>query len=137
MTHVQRFHGIPMSKSMRGLCKEEDYVFLGTDRTTADKDAAETLEGDRERSKDRLRRRLQREEEEKERVREMEEKKKEKEEQWRSHVEEMTCSQKTNLQERLSRIRRFRRFQRRVLGEEPGLESGERDHILNQLLTRM
>ncbi|KAK7913582.1 hypothetical protein WMY93_013793 [Mugilogobius chulae] len=29
MAHVYRFYEIPMSKSMRGLCKEEDYEFLG------------------------------------------------------------------------------------------------------------
>ncbi|XP_073337207.1 uncharacterized protein [Pagrus major] len=58
MTHVKRFQGIPMSKSMRGLCKEEDYVFLGTSENTTKETAegAGALEDDwREKKEERVR----------------------------------------------------------------------------------
>ncbi|KAM6896279.1 uncharacterized protein PEZ65_021394 isoform 1-T2 [Lycodopsis pacificus] len=121
MTHMKRFQGIPMSKSMRGLCKEEDYAFLEMSEKTTE-GALEDDWGDKR--EDRLRRRLERERLEKERLREIEELKKEKEQQWRTHVEKLTSSQEKTLQDKLARLRRFREFQRKVLLEESGMEGG-------------
>ncbi|XP_035770544.1 U2 small nuclear ribonucleoprotein auxiliary factor 35 kDa subunit-related protein 1-like isoform X2 [Neolamprologus brichardi] len=75
MTHEKRFQGIPMSKSMRGLCKEEDYAFLRTSERT---EGAAALGNDwRDRKEERVRRRLEQEQQEKKRLREIEESKKE------------------------------------------------------------
>ncbi|XP_050933545.1 U2 small nuclear ribonucleoprotein auxiliary factor 35 kDa subunit-related protein 1-like [Lates calcarifer] len=140
MTHVKRFQGIPMSKSMRGLCKEEDYVFLGmTEKKTKETaEGAGALEDDwRDRKEERVRRRQERDQQEKERLREIEERKKEKEQQWRTHVAELTSSQEKTLPDRLARLKRFREFQRKVLVEESGMEGGAADHIISRLLTRM
>ncbi|XP_069376280.1 uncharacterized protein [Paralichthys olivaceus] len=139
MAHVKRFQGIPMSKSLRGLCKEEDYVFLGTSQKTTEETAEGTgaLKDDRrDQKEERIRRRLEREEQDKERLREIEESKKEKEQQWRNHVAELTSSQEKTLPDRLARLRRFREFQRKVLVEESG-ETAEGATTVNQLLTRM
>ncbi|GLD45979.1 golgin subfamily A member 6-like protein 2 [Lates japonicus] len=79
MTHVKRFQGIPMSKSMRGLCKEEDYAFLGmTEKKTKETaEGAGASENDwRDRKEERVRRRQERAQQEKERLREIEERKK-------------------------------------------------------------
>ncbi|XP_037616737.1 U2 small nuclear ribonucleoprotein auxiliary factor 35 kDa subunit-related protein 1-like [Sebastes umbrosus] len=140
MTHMKRFRGIPMSKSMRGLCKEEDYEFLGTSEKTTKLTAegAGASEDDwRDKREDRIRRRLERERLEKERLQEIEENKKEKEQQWRTHVETLTSSQEKTLQDRLARLRRFREFQRKVLVEESGMEGGGASLTVNQLLNRM
>ncbi|XP_071358616.1 scaffold attachment factor B2 [Trachinotus anak] len=140
MTHVKRFQRIPMSKSMRGLCKEEDYSFLGVSEKTT-KETAEgggELEDDwRDTKEERVRRRLEREQQEKERLRQIEESKKEREQQWRTHVAELTSIQEKTLPDRLARLRRFREFQRKVLVEESGMEGGAADPTVNQLLTRM
>ncbi|KAK2883247.1 hypothetical protein Q8A73_022180 [Channa argus] len=127
-------------QSMRCLCKEEDYAFLGTE----DKMIKEVEEGAgvlednwRDKKEDRDRRRLEREQEEKERLREIEKCKKEKEQQWRTHVAERTSMQEKAVQDRLARIRKFREFQRKVLAEESGLESEAVGLTVNQLLTRM
>eukprot|EP00064_Thunnus_orientalis_P007708 superscaffoldBa00000872_g7730 len=116
MTHVKRFQGIPMSKSMRGLCKEEDYAFLGTSEETT-KEGTEGAEALEDNSGDK-------------------EEEREKERQWRTHVAELTSSQKT-LQDRLERLRKFREFQKKVLEEESGLEGEAGSLTVNQLLTRM
>ncbi|KAM8910765.1 uncharacterized protein AB9W97_006975 isoform 1-T2 [Spinachia spinachia] len=135
MTHMEKFQDISMSKSMRGLCKEEDYTFLAMTEKSTEVTVERALEEDyRERTEDRVRRLLERERLEEERLREIEEMKKEKEQQWRTHVEKLTSSQKKNLQDRLTRLRRFREFQRKVLGEESGTEGRL---TLNKLLTRM
>nr|XP_043877487.1 U2 small nuclear ribonucleoprotein auxiliary factor 35 kDa subunit-related protein 1-like [Solea senegalensis] len=140
MTHVKRFQGIPMSKSMRGLCKEEDYVFLGMSGKMSKEvvEAAGAFEDDGSMKKEeRVHRQLERERQEKERLREIEERKKEKEQQWQTHVAEVTSSQEKILLERLSRLRRFREFQRKVLVEESGMEGGAANDAVDQLLTRM
>ncbi|KAM6961711.1 uncharacterized protein LKV04_020690 [Tautogolabrus adspersus] len=140
MTHEKRFKGIPMSKSMRGLCKEEDYAFLGkSGKTTKEPmEGAEALEDYKRHDKEeRVRWRQEREQKEKEKLREIEESKKEKEQQWRTHVENLTSSQEKTLQDRLARLRRFRDFQRKVLVEESGTEGVSATVTANQLLTRM
>ncbi|KAL3976673.1 gap junction delta-2 protein [Sarotherodon galilaeus] len=135
MAHEKRFQGIPMSKSMRGLCKEEDYVFLGTSERT---EGAAALGDDwRDRKEERVRRRLEQEQQEKKRLREIEESKKEKEQQWRTHVAELTSSQEKTLQDRLARLHRFREFQKKVMEEESGEEGAPSSQAVNQLLTRM
>ncbi|CAG5927007.1 unnamed protein product [Menidia menidia] len=132
MNHVKKFQSIPMSKSMRGLCKEEDYAFLGTSKNTSE-DAGErrdTLEDELlSKKEERVLRRLEWEKQENDRLRAIEESKKEKERQWRIHIAELTSSQEKALQDRLERLRRFREFQRKVLGDEEGMEV--------QVLTRM
>ncbi|KAA8579960.1 matrix metalloproteinase-2 [Etheostoma spectabile] len=139
MTHMKRFQGIPMSKSMRDLCKEEDYAFLGmsekTIKVTVERDR--DLEDWRPKKEERVRRQLEREQLEIERLQQIEERKKEKEQQWRTHVEKLTSSQEKTLQDRLARLRRFREFQRKVLIEESGMEDGGAGLTVNQLLTRM
>ncbi|TKS91106.1 hypothetical protein D9C73_025240 [Collichthys lucidus] len=120
---------------MRGLCKEEDYAFLGMSKETTKGPAegAETLEDDwRGKKEERARWRLEREQQEKERLRLIEEGRKEKEQQWQIHVAELTSNQEKTLQDRLARLRKFREFQRKVLVEESGMEG-----TVNQLLTRM
>ncbi|XP_040028540.1 uncharacterized protein LOC120816923 [Gasterosteus aculeatus] len=135
MTHMKKFQDIIMSKSMRGLCKEEDYTFLAMTEKNPEGAVEGALEKDcRDRKEDRVRRRLEREQLEKERIREIEEIKKEKEQQWRTHVEKLTSNQEKNLQERLTRLRRFREFQRKVLVGESGMEGRL---AVNQLLPRM
>ncbi|CAK6959901.1 U2 small nuclear ribonucleoprotein auxiliary factor 35 kDa subunit-related protein 1-like isoform X2 [Scomber scombrus] len=139
MAHVKQFQRIPMSKSMRGLCKEEDYAFLGTsEKTTREEtEGAEALQDEQgDIKEERVHRRLQREQQEKERLRDIEESKREKEQQWRTHVTEVSSSQEKTLQDRLARLRKFREFQRKVLVEESGIE-GEAVSTVNQLLTRM
>ncbi|KAK2858777.1 hypothetical protein Q5P01_003397 [Channa striata] len=140
MTHVKKFQVIPMSKSMRCLCKEEDYAFLGTTEKTI-KEVAEGagfLEDDwRDKKEERDRRQLEREQQEKNRLREIERCKKEQELQWRTRVAELTSVQEKALQDRLARIRSFREFQRKVLAEEARLESEAASLPPNQLLTRM
>ncbi|XP_028276477.1 matrix metalloproteinase-2 [Parambassis ranga] len=135
MIHVKRFQGIPMSKSMRSLCKEEDYAFLGMSESKREgPEATASLEDDwRHKKEERVRWQLEREQQEKDRQRELEERKKEKEEQWRAHVAELTSTQEKTLQDRLTRLRRFREFQRKVL-EEEGMIAGL---TVDQLLTRM
>uniref|UniRef100_UPI003AB0F101 uncharacterized protein n=1 Tax=Centroberyx gerrardi TaxID=166262 RepID=UPI003AB0F101 len=127
-------------KSMRGICKEEDYSFLGiseqTTRGTTEGGGA--LEDDwRDRREERVRRRLEREQQERERLQEIEESKKEKQQQWESHVAELTSSQEKTLRDRLARLRRFRDFQRKVLVEESGMEGEAACLTVDQLLTRM
>ncbi|KAM7377966.1 hypothetical protein PAMA_013059 [Pampus argenteus] len=139
MTHVKRFQGIPMSKSMRGLCKEEDYAFLGTSEkmTREGTEGAGDVEDDRRDKKDeRVHRRLQREQQEKEKLRDIEESK-QKEQQWRTHVAELSSSQEKTLQDRLARLRKFREFERKVLEEESATEDGGACLTVNQPLTRM
>ncbi|XP_038137848.1 U2 small nuclear ribonucleoprotein auxiliary factor 35 kDa subunit-related protein 1-like [Cyprinodon tularosa] len=136
MTHLKRFRSIPMSKSMRSLCKEEDYAFLGTSGgfTKSSTENKVHLEDDWKENKDaRARRRLAWEQQERERLRAIEESKKEKEQQWRTHIAEVTCSQEKTLQDRLTRIHRFREFQRKILAEEEGMEGLAAD----QLFTKM
>ncbi|XP_074554219.1 uncharacterized protein LOC141810503 [Halichoeres trimaculatus] len=124
-----------MGESMRGLCKEEDYAFLGISERTEGAGVSE--ENQREDKEERITWRQQREQKEKERLREIEESRKEKEQQWRTHVANLTSSQEKTLQDRLARLRRFREFQRKVLAEESGMEAGAAVLTANQLLTRM
>ncbi|XP_044042265.1 U2 small nuclear ribonucleoprotein auxiliary factor 35 kDa subunit-related protein 1-like isoform X2 [Siniperca chuatsi] len=121
---------------MRGLCKEEDYAFLGMSEKMPE--GAGPLEDDfGDKKEERVRWRLEREQKEKERLREIEESKKEKEQQWRTHVAKLTSSQEKALQDRLARLRTFREFQRKVLVEESGMGGGAASLTVNQLLTRM
>ncbi|KAM6895646.1 uncharacterized protein FYW49_019512 [Xenentodon cancila] len=136
MSHVKQFQSISMSKSMRGLCKEEDYAFLGMSGSTTH-DTTEglvALEDDqKDEKKEKVRRQLEWERQEKDRLRAIEESKKEKEQQWRAHIAEVTSSQEKVLQDRLARLRSFREFQKKVLEEEEGME----DKAAGQLLTRV
>ncbi|KAM3587319.1 uncharacterized protein V6R79_001939 [Siganus canaliculatus] len=143
MAHVKRFQGIPMSKTMRSLCKEEDYAFLGASEQTtvamggegAGASTADDHGGDQK--EERVKWRREREQQEKEKLREIEESKKEKEQQWRTHVAEVASSQEKVLQDRLARLKNFREFQRKVLAEESGTEAEENNTAVNQLLTRI
>ncbi|XP_055087501.1 U2 small nuclear ribonucleoprotein auxiliary factor 35 kDa subunit-related protein 1-like [Periophthalmus magnuspinnatus] len=122
MAHVYRFYEIPMSKSMRGLCKEEDYTFLGNSGNICKVQTSESEEEEIACREERVRRQMEREKKERERLRQLEESKKEKEERWRSHVAQLTSSQEKILQQRLDRIRKFREFQRQVLLDEAEAE---------------
>ncbi|KAL3048354.1 hypothetical protein OYC64_007012 [Pagothenia borchgrevinki] len=137
MTHNKRFQGIPMSKSMRGLCKVEDYEFLGMSEKMRKDGIGDSENNFRGKQEDRARRKQEREQLEKKRLQEMEESKKVKEEQWKTHVQELTSSQEKILQERLARLKTFREFQRKVMVEESGMEDREAGLTANQLLTRM
>ncbi|XP_045569545.1 golgin subfamily A member 6-like protein 22 [Salmo salar] len=75
MDHVIRFEGIPMSKSMRGMCKEEDYAFLG-EKEKRPKETETLGEDWKEDKVERVWRRRERAQQEEERLRELEESKK-------------------------------------------------------------
>nr|XP_046235719.1 U2 small nuclear ribonucleoprotein auxiliary factor 35 kDa subunit-related protein 1-like [Scatophagus argus] len=128
-----------MSKSMRGLCKEEDYAFLGMSEETAkemETEGAGALEEEEEWRPCiccvfQARWRLEKEQQEKERLRKIEESKKEKEQQWQAHLAKLTSSQEKTLQDRLARLRRFREFERKVLIEDGGMEGGEDSLTVN------
>ncbi|XP_029969200.1 stress response protein nst1 [Salarias fasciatus] len=140
MAHVKKFQGIPMSKSMRNLCKEEDYAFLGGSEKATEgrtEEAAAPEDDWRDRKEERNRRRLEREQQERERLREIEECKKEKERRWRSHVAETASGQEKALQDRLTRLRQFRAFQRKVLNEESGPDGAPDGDSVDRLLTRI
>ncbi|XP_028811058.1 MAP7 domain-containing protein 2 [Denticeps clupeoides] len=139
MAHLQRFAGIPMSKSMRDICKEEDYVFLSNlERPDPHSEEGSISEMDwRERREERAQRRLEREQQEQQRLRELERKKKEKEEQWRNHVAKLALEQKEMLKERALRLRDFRDFQKKVLLEELGLVPESTNKMADQALIRM
>ncbi|XP_034081754.1 U2 small nuclear ribonucleoprotein auxiliary factor 35 kDa subunit-related protein 1-like [Gymnodraco acuticeps] len=137
MTHNKRFQGIPMSKSMRGLCKVEDYEFLGLSENMRKDGIGGSENNFRGKQEDRARRKQEREQLEKKRLQEIEDSKKVKEEQWKTHVQELTSSQEKILQERLARLKTFREFQRKVLVEESGMEDREAGLTASQLLTRM
>ncbi|XP_071187526.1 golgin subfamily A member 6-like protein 4 [Salvelinus alpinus] len=137
MDHVIQFEGIPMSKSMRGMCKEEDYAFLG-EKGKSHKETDTLGEDWKEDKVERVRRRRERVQQEQERIREVEESRKEKEQQWRHHVAELASTQEQRLRDRLARLRRFRDFQRSVLAEEMSLQTdSESSQALDQLLTRI
>ncbi|MEQ2296809.1 hypothetical protein AMECASPLE_028224, partial [Ameca splendens] len=51
----------------------------------------------------------------------------EKEQQWRTHI--AASSQKKTLQDRLTRLHRFREFQRRILAEEEEMEGVAVDQL--------
>eukprot|EP00063_Salmo_salar_P065419 XP_014040254.1 PREDICTED: golgin subfamily A member 6-like protein 22 isoform X2 [Salmo salar] len=137
MDHVIRFEGIPMSKSMRGMCKEEDYAFLG-EKEKRPKETETLGEDWKEDKVERVWRRRERAQQEEERLRELEESKKEKEQRWRHHVAELASTQEQRLRDRLARLRRFRDFQRSVLEEEMSLQTdSESSQALDQLLTRI
>lgn len=122
-----------MSKTMRGLCKEEDYAFLCVSEKTAeegredDKGVGATEDDWKVKKEERIHRRCQWEQQEMERLRQLEEAKKEKEQQWQNRVEKLTSSQQKMLQGRLERLKMFREFQRQVLMEESGREDSEAD----------
>ncbi|XP_045075261.1 capping protein inhibiting regulator of actin dynamics [Coregonus clupeaformis] len=137
MDHVIQFEGIPMSKSMRGMCKEEDYAFLG-EKGKHHKETDTLGEDWKEEKMERERRRRERAQQEQERIRELEESRKEKEQQWRHHVAELASTQDQRLRDRLARIHHFRDFQRKVLVEEMSLQTdSESSQALDQLLTRI
>lgn len=138
MTHLQRFHGIPMSKSMRGLCKEEDYAFLGKSENICKDQASGSKEDEwSARREARVHRQMEREKREEERLRQLEESRKEKEQQWRRHVAELTSSQEKTLQERLARLKKFREFQKKVLMDEAAMEDDSGHTPVDRLLTRV
>ncbi|CAL8278714.1 unnamed protein product [Gadus morhua 'NCC'] len=147
MTHVRRFQGIPMSTSMRGICKEEDYAFLGGVKMPDEDEDYEYPSGSknpvcdseswRSRREERVQRRMEREQKERERLRELEESKMEKERRWRRHVAELSSSQEADVRERLSRLRSFRMFQRRVLMEGCGMEPSAAGLLMDQRLSRI
>ncbi|KAK5849097.1 hypothetical protein PBY51_008766 [Eleginops maclovinus] len=137
MSHMKRFQGIPMSKSMRGLCKEEDFVFLGMSEKMKKDGTGDSENNFTGKQDDRARRKQEREQLEKKRLQEIEDSKKEKEEQWKTHVQELTSSQEKVLQERLARLKTFREFQKKVLVEESAMEDREAGLNVNRLLTRM
>nr|XP_054595467.1 U2 small nuclear ribonucleoprotein auxiliary factor 35 kDa subunit-related protein 1-like [Nothobranchius furzeri] len=120
---------------MRCLCKEEDYVFLGTSERTPGHSAegAVALDDWRHQKEERVRHRLEWEKREEERLTALEESKKEKEQRWRIHVAELTSKQERALQDKLMRLQKFREFQRNFLREEEGMEDG----IIGQILMRM
>ncbi|XP_058882843.1 U2 small nuclear ribonucleoprotein auxiliary factor 35 kDa subunit-related protein 1-like isoform X1 [Acipenser ruthenus] len=146
MDHTERFKGIPMSKAMRAMCKEEDYAFLRSldERRQVLSDEIQQVQKElEERHEERVQelmtvqRRHQRERREKERQRELEEMQKEKQEQWRNQAATRAAAQERALRERADRLKQFRDFQRQVLEEELGLSSGENSKVLEDLLLRI
>ncbi|KAB5542248.1 hypothetical protein PHYPO_G00089330 [Pangasianodon hypophthalmus] len=140
MAHMKRFAAIPMSKSMRDMCKEEDYAFLNNQESgELDKTSKESTFQESEwqqKQEERLRRRLDREQQEQERQCELEKQRREKEEQWKSHVAGL-ASERESLRGRLHRLREFRDFQKRVLMQDLGLEPGTASEKLTHLLMRL
>ncbi|XP_034169199.1 U2 small nuclear ribonucleoprotein auxiliary factor 35 kDa subunit-related protein 1-like isoform X2 [Pangasianodon hypophthalmus] len=117
MAHMKRFAAIPMSKSMRDMCKEEDYAFLNNQESgELDKTSKESTFQESE---------WQQKQEERE-----------KEEQWKSHVAGL-ASERESLRGRLHRLREFRDFQKRVLMQDLGLEPGTASEKLTHLLMRL
>ncbi|XP_030625300.1 trihelix transcription factor GT-3b [Chanos chanos] len=138
MAHVRKFAGIPMSKSMRGICKEEDYVFLGTlDEKESSQEETTFLESEwKAKREERHLRRLEREEQERKRLLELEEQRKEKEQKWRDHVAQL-ANKRMGLRERAQRLQEFRDFQRKVLAEDLGLDPSSASEKITQLLQRL
>ncbi|XP_064199365.1 U2 small nuclear ribonucleoprotein auxiliary factor 35 kDa subunit-related protein 1-like [Anguilla rostrata] len=127
MTHAKRFAGIPMSKTMREICKEEDYAFLEKVEDSRDKGAEQDkLEEEkmREHHEERIRRSQERKQKEEERQRELEEMRKQKEQEWKNHVAELAAEREGALKERALRLREFRSFQRKVHEKEMDLGQG-------------
>ncbi|KAM9467494.1 uncharacterized protein Hap1MRO34_014251 [Clarias gariepinus] len=137
MAHMKRFAAIPMSKSMRDMCKEEDYAFLNSQKSEeVDKTPKEStchVSEWQQKQEERHRRRLDREQQEKERQCELEKQRREKEEQWKSHVAAL-ASERESVRGRLHRLREFRDFQKRVLMQDLDLEPDEKlTHLLMRL----
>ncbi|CAL8405369.1 unnamed protein product [Arctogadus glacialis] len=101
---------------MRGICKEEDYAFLGGVKMP---DEDEDYEGGEECFSAQAQRY------------------REKERRWRRHVAELSSSQEADVRERLSRLRSFRVFQRRVLMEGCGMEPSTAGLLMDQRLSRI
>uniref|UniRef100_A0A3B4DFW7 Uncharacterized protein n=1 Tax=Pygocentrus nattereri TaxID=42514 RepID=A0A3B4DFW7_PYGNA len=135
MAHEKMFAGIPMSKCMRDMCKEEDYMFLNGQTKQAGYSTLQDSEWQQQREK-RLHRKLEREQQEQERQQELKEQQKKKEEEWRSHVAKLAF-ERESLRERLHRLREFRDFQKRVLVQDLGLDPDTPNEKLTQLLMRM
>ncbi|RVE56270.1 hypothetical protein OJAV_G00219600 [Oryzias javanicus] len=79
MSHRKQFQQIPMSRSMRSLCKEEDYAFLGTSesrRRETTEGSADLEDNWRDKKESRARRQLEREKQEGDRLRALEESRK-------------------------------------------------------------
>ncbi|XP_048865724.1 U2 small nuclear ribonucleoprotein auxiliary factor 35 kDa subunit-related protein 1-like isoform X2 [Brienomyrus brachyistius] len=110
MSHAKRFEDIPMSKAMRGICKEEDYAFLGKlDKSQNQSKDTKCMEDEwRGKYEDRVRRREEREKKELERLRQIEEMRKEREQQWKEHVAALAVKQEATVKERAVRLRDFR-----------------------------
>ncbi|KAL6459973.1 hypothetical protein MHYP_G00317320 [Metynnis hypsauchen] len=146
MAHEKIFAGIPMSKCMRDMCKEEDYMFLKTKTVkTAGYSTLQDSEWQQQREERygnyvcsvlQLRRKLEREQQEQERQRELMEQQKKKEEEWRSHVAKLAFERESR-RERLQRLREFRDFQKRVLVQDLGLDPDTPDEKLTKLLMRL
>ncbi|XP_066523785.1 U2 small nuclear ribonucleoprotein auxiliary factor 35 kDa subunit-related protein 1-like [Hoplias malabaricus] len=138
MAHVKIFAEIPMSKCMREMCKEEDYIFLNSQRKKNKKPGDITLQDSQwqQRLEERHRRRLEREQQEKEKQREVEEAQRKKEDEWKRHVAKL-ASDRESLQEKLIRLREFREFQKRVLEQDLGLDPDTSNERLTQLLMRL
>ncbi|XP_062865350.1 U2 small nuclear ribonucleoprotein auxiliary factor 35 kDa subunit-related protein 1-like [Trichomycterus rosablanca] len=138
MAHEKMFAAIPMSKSMRDMCREEDYAFLkGQKSGPAAKTPESTVyEEWQECKEERLRRRLEREQQEQERQCELEKQRREKEEKWMSHVAEL-ASVRESLNHRLQRLREFRNFQKGVLMQDLNLDPETSNEKLTHLLMRL
>ncbi|XP_072530095.1 uncharacterized protein [Salminus brasiliensis] len=138
MAHVKRFAGIPMSKCMRDMCKEEDYMFLQGRRELEKTPEDSTFQDSEWQQKqgERLRRRLEREQQEQERQQQLEEQQRKKEEEWKSHVAKL-ASERESLHNRLHRLREFRDFQKKVLIQDLGLDPETSNEKLTQILMRL
>ncbi|KAI4803099.1 hypothetical protein KUCAC02_006656 [Chaenocephalus aceratus] len=158
MTHNKRFQGIPMSKSMRGLCKVEDYEFLGLSEKMRKDGIGGSENNFRGKQEERARRKQEREQLDKKRLQEIEDSKKlvcsckiesvalffvnMEHDIGETGAVEDSCTgadlqQEKILQERLARLKTFREFQRKMLVEESGMEDREAGLTANQPLTRM
>uniref|UniRef100_A0A3B1IFL5 Uncharacterized protein n=1 Tax=Astyanax mexicanus TaxID=7994 RepID=A0A3B1IFL5_ASTMX len=115
MAHIKRFAGIPMSKCMREMCREEDYMFLQDPR-----DQGKTPEGTTLQDTEWQQKREERK----------------KEEEWRSHVAKL-ASERESLRDRLHRLREFRDFQKKVLIQDLGLDPDSSNEKLTKILRRL
>ncbi|KAL4625013.1 vicilin-like seed storage protein At2g18540 [Arapaima gigas] len=139
MAHIKRFGEIPMSKAMRGICKEEDYAFLSnTDHGGKQLKDSKCGEDEwRQRQEERVRRRQEWEKKEQDRLRELHEIRKEKEQQWKEHVAKLAAEREATMKDRAVRLRDFRNFQRKVLEEEMGGDPRMGCGKIDELLLRM
>ncbi|KAG9280365.1 U2 small nuclear ribonucleoprotein auxiliary factor 35 kDa subunit-related protein 1-like [Astyanax mexicanus] len=138
MAHIKRFAGIPMSKCMREMCREEDYMFLQDPRDQGKTPEGTTLQDTewQQKREERIRRRVEREQQEQERQRQLEEQQRKKEEEWRSHVAKL-ASERESLRDRLHRLREFRDFQKKVLIQDLGLDPDSSNEKLTKILRRL
>lgn len=127
-----------MSKSMRELCKEEDFEFLGKPESLCkDKDCVSEEEKCAARREERMHRWIERKDKETQKLKQLEENRKQKEEQWRNHVAELTSSQEKTLRQRMDRIRNFKEFQKQVLLDEAEAEGKSGQDQVECILTQI